>query len=128
MFFLKYLGALFYDVLIIITLFFTFTAIALMFRSGTAISSHTLWYQLSLFTLLYVYYAASYQLSGETIGMRAWKLKLIAGNGSLSQKNILCRFGLFLPAVVWAILSLKSPDKLLHQWTGTKLILQPACS
>lgn len=122
MFLLRYLGSLFYDVLILITLFFTFTAIVLIFRDGVAISPHTFWYQFSLFLLTYAYYAASYKHSGQTIGMRAWKIKLIATHGSLTQKCILHRFGFFLPAVVWAFFSFKNPDKLLAQWTGTKII------
>jgi uncharacterized RDD family membrane protein YckC len=122
MFYLRYLGSLLYDVFIIITLFFTFTAICLAMRSGQVISPHTLWYQLSLLLIGYSYYAGSHQFGGQTLGMRAWKIKLMGSQGYLSQKQILWRFGLFLPSIIWAFLRLKSPDAILNKWTSTEII------
>jgi uncharacterized RDD family membrane protein YckC len=124
MFCIRYLGALIYDGIILVALFILLTAICLLFRHGVAIPPASQWYQLLLVSILYGYYFLSYQQGGQTIGMKAWHLRLISlDNQTIRNKQILARFFLGIPAVVLAIFCLKSPMRILRKWTGSELVV-----
>ncbi|HAT5042106.1 TPA: RDD family protein, partial [Legionella pneumophila] len=59
MFFIKYLGALIYDLIILFILFFAYTSVLLLFTHGQAIPPATRWYQFSLLSITLVYYYGS---------------------------------------------------------------------
>ena len=65
-----------YDSLLIFAVLFFATAIALLFNHGEAIVSST-WFSLYLLFMLYSYYAWFWQKSGQTLGMRVWKIRLV---------------------------------------------------
>ncbi|WP_133128321.1 RDD family protein [Legionella nagasakiensis] len=117
MYFIRYLGALIYDALVLLTLFMVFTALCLLGRHGKAIHPGTYWYQLSLLSIIYYYYFLSYRYGGQTIGLRAWKLKLVSHTFPLKQKQILARFLLTIPALFYGAASLKNPRTILKHWT-----------
>ena len=71
---LKYVGAFFYDIIIVFALYIGFTFICLLWRKGVVIPSGTLWYQGAL-AILFAYSSFSYLCGKQTIGMRAWKVK-----------------------------------------------------
>jgi uncharacterized RDD family membrane protein YckC len=75
MLFIKYMAALFYDAIIIFTLYLAFTTICLIFRHGAPIPPGTHWYQWALVGIVLGYYVLSYFWRGQTVGMRAWRLK-----------------------------------------------------
>ena len=122
MFYIKYMSALIYDVFILFALFLIFTALCLGMRQGRIIPAGSLWYQLSLATITYLYYSLSYQCGGQTIGMRAWRIQLISTTTSLKQKHLIARFLLTIPAVCYAIMRFKKPGNYLTCWTKTQVI------
>lgn len=73
---IKYLGALIYDLIILLALCFALTAVILLFRQGQAIPPETLWYQLALLVQALIYYFTSIKFGGQTIGMRAWGIRV----------------------------------------------------
>jgi len=123
MYYIRYFGAQIYDVFILVALFFAYTAACLMVRHGLAIPPHSHWYQASLFAIVYLYYIGSYQSCGQTIGMRSWHTRLISLDKPLRQKQILGRFFLSLPALVWALVRCTTPGKVLRQWTKSEIVM-----
>ena len=77
---LKQLMAMVYDSLLIFAVLFFATAIALLFNHGEAIESSPLFSGYLLLTL-FTYYAWFWRKSGQTLGMRAWKIRLVDENG-----------------------------------------------
>lgn len=122
MFYILYIGALLYDGIILVALCFFVTAFCLLCRHGHAIPSASLWYQLALLLIVFGYYFVSYQRGGQTIGMRAWHLKLVSVNARLSKNQIVTRFFLIIPACVYGLLRIKSPGQLLRDWTQSYII------
>jgi len=70
-----------YDSLLIFAVLFFASAIALIFHHGEAIESN-LWFRLYLLFVLYTYYAWFWQKSGQTLGMRAWKIRIVTESGA----------------------------------------------
>ena len=70
-----------YDSLLIFAILFFASAIALIFNHGEAIESN-LWFSLYLLIVLFSYYAWFWQKSGQTLGMRAWKIRIITESGT----------------------------------------------
>ncbi|OCH97802.1 hypothetical protein A8135_00830 [Legionella jamestowniensis] len=119
----RYLAAQVYDSFIILALFFGFTAICLLTTHGVAITPATRWYQLSLVVIFISYYQVSFIYGGQTIGMRAWRLRLIADNGNPGWWQAAKRLILVLPALVVGLFSFNNPQRLLFHWTNTRLQL-----
>ncbi|KGP63134.1 hypothetical protein EP47_14040 [Legionella norrlandica] len=120
MFTIRYVGSLIYDLIILSIIFFSYTAILLLFTHGKAIPPATCWYQFSLFSISFIYYYNSIRCGGQTIGMRAWKFKLTADSQKKpSRQQIIARFFYFIPSIFIAPFYLKGNYKLLHQWTRT---------
>lgn len=77
---LKQLAAMIYDSLLIFAVLFFASAIALIFNHGEAIKSNP-WFSLYLLLTLFTYYAWFWQKSGQTLGMRAWKIQIVTESG-----------------------------------------------
>ncbi|MEX2164154.1 MAG: RDD family protein [Sulfuricaulis sp.] len=89
-------------------------------------------YQLYLLAICFLFYAGFWIRGGQTLGMRAWRLKLVAQNGApigwaiavkrfaLAWISLLC-LGL---GFLWILFN---QDKLAwhDRWSGTKIILLP---
>ncbi|KTD18169.1 RDD family protein [Legionella jordanis] len=118
----RYFAAQVYDFLILIALFFAFTAFCLIGTQGQAISPGTHSYQSALLGLTFAYYAISLRYCGQTIGMRAWRLQLISETDVLGFKQVVKRLLLLLPATVFAVLFGKHPQYLLSCWTKTRIL------
>jgi uncharacterized RDD family membrane protein YckC len=78
---IKQFAAMVYDSLLIFAVLFFATAIALLFNHGEAIESNA-WFKFYLWFFLCTYYAWFWQKSGQTLGMRAWKIRLISASGA----------------------------------------------
>jgi uncharacterized RDD family membrane protein YckC len=78
---IKQLAAMVYDSLLIFAVLFFATAIALLFNHGEAIQSN-LWFKIYLWLILCTYYAWFWQKSGQTLGMRAWRIRLVSAAGA----------------------------------------------
>lgn len=118
----KYFAAQLYDGFILLALFFAFTAVCLLINHGVAIPPASHWYQLSLLAIFLIYYLLSISYGGKTIGMRAWRLELVAERGNPSLFQAATRLMLVIPAVLIALIMWQNPQRLLLSWTKTKLI------
>ena len=96
------LAALVYDGLVVIAILFLASAIAMLFvsliLSPEAITEHQVlienpFYFAWLMFCWFYYYAWCWRKGGQTLGMRAWRLKLVTVKGDvLTYPNALLRF------------------------------------
>jgi len=107
---LRRLGALFYDGLLLIGILFFATAILLPFRGGQAFQGD-LGYSAYLLSVVFVFFGWFWTREGQTLGMRAWKIRLISANGSSITwhqaalrffPGLLCLGLLKLGAIAWS--------------------------
>ncbi|KTD64689.1 RDD family protein [Legionella spiritensis] len=118
----RYVAALFYDLLIALSLLMAVTALCVWANGHHAIPPASRWYQGCMLLTLASYYALSIKAGGQTIGMRAWKLQILDGkNQRPGFIAITGRLTLTLPAWLFAVIRWKNPQLLLLQWTNTKL-------
>jgi uncharacterized RDD family membrane protein YckC len=80
------LAALVYDFLLLAALLMIFTAIALFFTHGAALVPATAgaWiylYRAGLVLVIAGYYVLNWLRSGQTLGMRAWRLRVVNDMG-----------------------------------------------
>ncbi len=93
-------AALIYDALLIAALLMVYTAIALFFTHGKAIVPGTAGagvyaYYAGEIAVIAGYYVSCCRLTGHTLGMRAWRLRVHRpGGGRLSVPRALLRFAL----------------------------------
>lgn len=72
----KQLAAMVYDSMLIFAVLFAASAIALLFNRGEAIENSPLFSAYLLLTL-FSFYAWFWHKSGQTLGMRAWKIRIV---------------------------------------------------
>lgn len=77
---IKQFAAMLYDSLLIFAVLFLAAGIALIFNQGEAIESNPL-FNLYLLFILFTYYAFFWNKSGQTLGMRVWKIRIVSGLG-----------------------------------------------
>lgn len=75
------LAAIFYDVLLLIGVMF-FASLPVTVASGEAIHSGSVGFQLYLLAIIYVYLAWQWTHGGQTLGMKAWRLRLVTSAGN----------------------------------------------
>jgi uncharacterized RDD family membrane protein YckC len=98
------LAALLYDALLMTALLVTFTTAAVMLLARTAITPETAgpWayvYRACLLLILAGYYLLNWTRSGQTLGMRAWRLRAVSELGTrIGWKSAALRLGLSLLA------------------------------
>jgi len=76
----KQFAAILYDSLLIFAVLFFAAAIALLFNRGEAIESHPA-FSLYLLFSLFTFYAWFWHKSGQTLGMRVWKIRIVSEFG-----------------------------------------------
>ena len=127
------LVASFYDLLLLVAVWMLVTLIVIVFRGGEAISPGALPYQLLLFVIGAAFYISSWLRGGQTLGMRAWRIRLEKRSGAaIDLRTGLLRFasGLLTIAscgvgLVWLWIDrdgLTWHDRL----AGTRVIVLPA--
>ncbi len=131
----KRLMAALYDLLPLLALMFMTTAVLLPFTGGEAMPERGLGhiaYQLLLYGLGAAYYIVSWQRGGQTIGMRAWRLRVRTDSGEpLSFKSAALRFLCSLISIavlglglLWGLFDARR--RMWHdRWTRTQVILIP---
>ncbi len=77
---LRRLAAFLYDSLLLFALFFFITGVAISFNQGRAIESAI--YQLALIPVAGLFFFWFWNKGGQTLGMRAWRIKLVNNDGS----------------------------------------------
>jgi uncharacterized RDD family membrane protein YckC len=111
MIYFRCIAAFIYDAIILIAVFMIFTAVCIFLR-GDAIPPHSFWYESSLLLIFYLYYLQSYLKSGQTIGMRAWRIRLVSFDGQkLTIRQLHYRFLLIVPLFLSTLLYLKKMKK-----------------
>lgn len=85
---IRRLGAIFYDSLILLAILMLGTWLIMPFTNGNPVSPGVLIYQLYLLLLGGFYYVGFWVYCGQTVGMRAWRIKVVNSDGSpLSWKQ-----------------------------------------
>ncbi len=69
-----------YDALLVIAVLMVAAAIAVI-PSGSEVRPGTLWFQIYLLIVWWGYFAVCWQLGGQTVGMRAWRVVLVTEDG-----------------------------------------------
>ena len=84
------IGALGYDALLILAIWMTTLFVVIAFNNGEAVSAW--WVPVILYVECVSYYLYSWLKTGQTLGMRTWRLKLVDEQGfSPTMQNLLLR-------------------------------------
>jgi uncharacterized RDD family membrane protein YckC len=134
---LRRLGAMFYDLLLVIALMMVVTAVLLPLTGGEAITNERFgaWeyaYRLLLLAVLVMFFGVGWTRRGQTLGMQAWRLRLQREDGTLlSWLDVFKRLGAATVALCLAGLGywwiwidrdrLAWPDR----WTRTRVVVLP---
>ena len=103
---LRRLGAMLYDSLLLIALWFLATAVWLPFTHGEAIPYPGL-LRIWILAVSFVFFGWFWTHRGQTLGLRTWKLKVVrADGGDLTWRDALNRFALAIPSIGLAGLGL----------------------
>lgn len=78
---LRRLAALAYDSLVLAAVLMGFTLIVVLLRGGDAVPPGTWWFEISVLAVTAVFFAGFWVHGGQTVGMRAWRLKLVSTDG-----------------------------------------------
>ena len=76
----RQLAAMLYDSLLVFAVLFLASALAIAFNHGEAIEANPV-FSLYLLAILFTFYAWFWHKSGQTLGMRAWKIRIVAESG-----------------------------------------------
>lgn len=98
----KRLIAMVYDCFLVFAVLMFASAIPLVFTGGEAMASSNPFMSVYLLLVIFVFFAWFWTRSGQTLGMQAWKIKLVRQDESLiSWQQSLARFALAIPA--WSV-------------------------
>lgn len=93
----RQLAAMIYDSLLIFAILFVVVSISIAFNQGEAIKNQLFIY-ISLFLVVLVFYGWFWSKSGQTLGMRVWKIRIVSefgGNPSWSISFLRIVFAIF---------------------------------
>jgi len=105
------LMAMIYDAVILLGLLMLAAAIALPFGDVNKIALHDFWFTLWLLAVCFAYLGGCWRYGGMTVGMRAWRLRLVGSNEQeVTWSRCLLRFvvgmvslGAFGLGILWAL-------------------------
>jgi len=90
---LRRLAAILYDLLLLIALLFIATALLLPINAGEAFTSRQIFYPFYLLVISFFFYAWFWTHGGQTLGLRAWKIKVLTfDHAPISWQQALLRF------------------------------------
>ena len=105
-----------YDSLLILAVLFIATAITLPLTGGKGAKPNNIFMTLYLFSTIYLFYGWFWSHGGQTLGMRAWKQKLLSFDGKpVSWRQTFIRLITALPAwslFLFGLLLWMVPDKI----------------
>lgn len=97
------MGAVFYDALLLLAVWFFATAIILPLNAGRAFSADHYFFPFYLLAVSYGFYGWFWTHGGQTLGLRAWKIKLVDfAGGPVNRQQVSLRF--FAAMLSWACL------------------------
>jgi uncharacterized RDD family membrane protein YckC len=126
---LRRLAALFYDLLLLVALLFSFTLIVIVLRLGEPVPPDSFWFPACLLAIVLAFFCGFWVLGGQTLGMRAWRIRLVTSDGTrVGWLQAVVRFGAglvaFAPAGLgfwWAVRDDRKRGW--HDlWTGTRVV------
>ena len=82
--FLRSLGAMFYDALLLFSVWYALTALMVWLRGGKNIASGDPLLTSMLAVCAYLYFAGQWVRGGQTLGMKTWRIKLTVTAGKAS--------------------------------------------
>ncbi len=117
--FFRYLAIIIYDSFLLLALLFLATAIILPFNHGKAFTASQYFFPIYLLLISFLFYGWFWTHGGQTLGMKAWKTKVLTFNKqSLSWKDALKRF--LMACISWLFCGLgflwKCIDKKKYTW------------
>lgn len=134
---LRRLGAMFYDLLLVIAVMMVVTAVLLPFTGGEAITNerYGAWeyaYRLLLLVIVILFFGVFWTRRGQTLGMQAWRLRIQREDGGqLSWGDVFKRLGAATVSLCLAGIGywwiwidrdrLAWPDR----WTHTRVVVLP---
>jgi len=90
---LRYLAVMLYDTVLLLSVLLLASLVAVAFNSGEAIAQGNPFFLLYLLCVSGFFYGWFWTHGGQTLGMRAWKVKLIdQQQNSISWKQSIIRF------------------------------------
>jgi len=93
---------MFYDALLLLSALMIATAIALFVTKGASLA-HNPFFRTTLFLICFSFYAWFWLHGGQTLGMRAWKLRLQNKDGRpITIWQALLRFLVAIPSLAFA--------------------------
>jgi uncharacterized RDD family membrane protein YckC len=93
------LAAGLYDLLPLAAILMIATALVFPFTQS-GIAPGTLWYQLMLVLVAFAYYGVSWRRGGQTIGMKAWRLRALPeAGGAMTWSQVALRFVIAVVAI-----------------------------
>lgn len=94
-----------YDILLLTALLFLATALVLPFNGGEAFKSRQILYPLYLLSVSYAFYGWFWVHGGQTLGLKAWKIKLLSDNRQpVTWRQAFIRY--VIAIVSWSFLGL----------------------
>lgn len=79
---LRRLAAGVYDLLPLAAILMLAAALVLPLTGGRGVPPGTLWFQLYLLAVAFAYYGLSWRRGGQTIGMKAWRIRVTREDGT----------------------------------------------
>ena len=129
---MRRLAALVYDSMLLAGVLFMFTLVVSIIRGGRAVEPGTWWFQLALVAIGVLFFTWFWAHGGQTLGMRAWRLRIVMANGNaVGWRAALARFGAGLLAALPAGLGFwwAAIDRDGRGWhdrlSGTRLLYEP---
>lgn len=87
------LAAIFYDLLLLLAVLFVASALALVINGGVPIRTGNPFYTLYMLMVAFLFYAWFWVHGGQTLGMRAWRIRVLRDDGlPLTWTDALKRF------------------------------------
>jgi uncharacterized RDD family membrane protein YckC len=122
--------AMLYDGLILLGLLIVASALALPFGDVNKVALQDFWFTIWLFLVCLTYFVGCWHYGGMTVGMRAWKIKLINHDGGhITLSMCLLRFLVSLISLLagglgffWALWDQK--NRTWHDMTAATLLIK----
>ena len=112
---LRQLAAMIYDSLLVVALLFLAVGIVVALNGGEAVRPN-LAFKLYLVAVVFSFYAWFWHKSGQTLGMRAWKIRIVDANGDNPGWGR-CYLRLCCALLSWACFGLGYLWRLFKPWT-----------
>jgi uncharacterized RDD family membrane protein YckC len=126
---LRRLAALSYDLLLLVALLLCFSLLVVAVRLGKPVAPGSIWLFVCEAVLVAVFFCAFWVHGGQTLGMRAWRIRVVRDDGGrLTWPSAAARFAGALVALLPAGLGLwwslfDDSGRAWHdRWTRTRVV------